>query len=44
MKMPVRLATWNCCRSAVAKTADAVASLDASLTVLQEARRRVREP
>jgi hypothetical protein len=35
----IRLATWNCCRSSAAKTADAVAALDASLTVLQEARR-----
>ena len=36
---PIRLATWNCCRSSVAKTAEAVTALNASVTVLQEARR-----
>ena len=35
----LRLATWNCCRCKAAATAEAVAALDASLTVLQEARR-----
>jgi len=35
----IRIATWNCCRASVGKTADACAALDASLTVLQEARR-----
>ena len=39
MSNRLRLATWNCCRSSIAKAADAVAALDASLTVLQEARR-----
>ena len=34
-----RLATWNCCRASVTKTADAVISLNAALTVLQEGRR-----
>ena len=36
---PIRLATWNCCRSSVAKTAEAVTALNASVTVVQEARR-----
>ena len=40
----IRLATWNCCRASVAKTAEAVAALGASVTVLQEARRPAELP
>lgn len=35
----MRLATWNCCRAARGKTAEATAMLGGSVTVLQEARK-----